>query len=49
MDEDRTQWQISIATRSKAWVCGCLHSEIAGSNSAGGGHGCLCVVSVMCY
>jgi len=28
-------WPIPVDARSKAWVCGCLLAEIAGSNIAG--------------
>ena len=39
---------IPVATRSKAYVCGRLFAEIAGSNSTGGIDACLlwvlCVV-----
>jgi len=27
---------VSVAARSKAWVCGCLHAGISGSSPAGG-------------
>ena len=39
---------VQVAGRSKAWVCGRSHAEIAGSNSTGGGHACLSVVGVVC-
>jgi hypothetical protein len=38
---------VPLASRSKAWVCGCSPAEIVGSNSSWG-HGCLSVVSVVC-
>jgi hypothetical protein len=38
----------SVAARSKELVCGRLLAEIVGSNPAGG-HGCLFVVSVVCF
>jgi hypothetical protein len=38
---------IPVAARSKAWVCGLSIVGIVGSNPAVG-HGCLCVVSVVC-
>ena len=37
-----------MAAQSKAWVCGRSLVGIAGSNPAGGGDGCLSVVSVVC-
>jgi hypothetical protein len=37
-----------MAARPKAWFCGRLLAEIAGMNSAAGGHGCPSVVSVVC-
>ena len=39
---------VPVAARSKTWVCGRSHAGIAGSNAAGGGQGCLSVVSVVC-
>ena len=27
---------VSVAVRSKAWVCGCSHAGIVGSSTAGG-------------
>ena len=39
---------ISVAARSKAWVCGLSLTGIAGSNSAAG-HGYLSVMSVVCF
>jgi hypothetical protein len=36
-----------VATRSKAWVCGCPLAGIVGSNPTGG-RGYLSLVSVMC-
>jgi hypothetical protein len=41
------QLPISVAARSKAWVCGRSPAGIMGSNPTGG-HGCLSVVSVVC-
>ena len=39
---------ITVAARSKAWVCGCSHGGIAGSNSAVGTDVCLlCVFCVV--
>ena len=42
-----TSRPISVAVRSKAWVCGRSPAEIVSSKPAGG-HGCLSVVSVEC-
>jgi hypothetical protein len=39
---------IPVAARSKAWVCGRLLAGVVGSNPAGGGHGCLSLVGVVC-
>ena len=39
---------VPVAARSKAWVCGRSLAGIVGSNQAGG-HGCLSLVSVVCY
>jgi len=39
---------ISLAARSKAWVCGRSLAGIAGSNPAGG-NGSLFLVSVVCF
>jgi hypothetical protein len=39
---------IPVVTRSKAWVCGRSLTGNVGSNPAGGGHGCLSLVSVVC-
>jgi hypothetical protein len=36
-----------VAAQSKAWVYGRSLAGIAGSNPAGG-HGCLCLVDVVC-
>jgi hypothetical protein len=36
-----------VVALSKAWICGCSLAGIAGSNHAGG-HGCPCLVSVVC-
>ena len=38
---------VPVAARSKAWVFGRSPAEIVGSNPTGG-HGCLCVVNVVC-
>ena len=37
-----------VAARSKAWNCCRSLAEILGSNPTGG-HGCLSVVTVMCF
>jgi len=39
---------VPVAARSKAYVCGRSPAGIVGSNPTGG-HGCLSVVSVVCY
>ena len=40
---------VSVAARSKAWVCGRSSASVVGSNPIGvGGHGCLTVVNVVC-
>jgi len=39
---------VPVAARSKALVCGRSLAEIVGSNPTGG-HGCLSVVSDVCY
>jgi hypothetical protein len=38
---------VSVAARSKAWICGCLLVGIVGSNPVGG-HECQHVVSIVC-
>ena len=38
---------VTVAARSKAWVCGCSLAEIVNSNLAGG-KVCLALVSVVC-
>ena len=43
-----TKQPVPVAARSKAWVCGRSPAEIVGSNPTGG-HGCLSVVSVVCW
>jgi hypothetical protein len=51
---DEIIWKIKcsrnlhLTTRSKAWVFGGSFPGIVGSNHAGGGHGCLCRVNVVC-
>ena len=39
---------VPVAARSKAWVSARSPAEIVGSHPTGG-HGCLSVVSVVCY
>ena len=45
---DLYQVPILVAALSKAWVCYRSLAGVAGSNSAGS-HGCLSVVSVVCF
>ena len=39
---------VPVAARSKAWVCGRLPAEIAGSNHTGGMDVCLLLSAVCC-
>ena len=41
--------KIPVVARPKAWVYGRPLAGIAGSNAAGGGHGSLYLVSVVCF
>jgi len=42
-----SQGPTPVAARTKAWVCSCSHTGIAGSNPAEGMDGCLSFVSVV--
>jgi len=47
VDEPNSALFISVAARSKAWVCCRSLSKIVGSNPAGGKN--VCLVSIVCY